>query len=154
MARFQDSTGFEWDLRLNRGVLPDLKRAGIDLDRATKEADWLGEILFGDVNVLAEGLWILLAEQAQRAGITRDQFDRRLDVETFDRGGQALLDEVIDFFHRGRAKQIKARLPQMLAAIEGKVEEAADQVLAQATQSISATSVTNSPESSESIPGP
>lgn len=154
MARFSDSTGYEWDLRLNRGVLPDLKRAGLDLDRATKEANWLGDVLFGDVDVLAEAMWVLLAEQAQRAGLDRNQFDRRLDAETFDRAGTALLEEIVDFFHRGRSKHIKDRLPKILTAIDAKMGTLADAATERAIKSISDGSATNSPASSASTPAP
>ena len=154
MARFSDSVGFEWDLRLSRGILPDLKRAGFDLDRATKEADWLADVLFGSADTLAEALWVLLAEQAQRAGLDRNQFDRRLDVETLDRAGKALLDEILDFFHRGRSHHIKARLPRILAELDAKMGTAADRALEASIRSISESSATSLPASSASIPGP
>jgi hypothetical protein len=153
MARFKDSTGFEWDLRLNFGVLPDLKRAGCDLENATKDSGWLAEVLFGEPGRLADVFWVLLGEQAQRAGLDRDAFNRRLDVETFDAGGRALLDEVIDFFQRGRAGQIKKRLPRILAAMEGKLDDLTEEATEKAVSAFT-TSGGNSPGSSGSTPAP
>lgn len=125
MATFKDSTGAEWRVALNAGVLGDLKRdAGFDLGKAAAAGDRLGEILFGEPGTIADVVWVLVRDQAERAGLTAEKFAYLLDADTLDRAAVAVAEAVIDFFHRGRAAQMKAQLPTLLAKANREIEAA------------------------------
>lgn len=127
MARFKDYTGREWNLRLTLGLLPDLKAAGCDLSEAVKSGDWLGDILFGDMERFAGILWAFLKDEAKAAGINRDAFDKLVDPDFAEAASLAIQEEIINFFHRGQKQHLKAQLPKVLAQLNQRMGELANQ---------------------------
>lgn len=142
MATFKDNAGHEWRVKLTVGTLGDLKRdAGIDLSAAMREPKGLADLLFTDPSTLVAGLWVLCRDQAEKAGVSADEYPRRFDGETLETATEALLDETAGFFPRSQvAKAIRANLRTTLERID--------------RAAISSLTALNSPGGSASIPTP
>lgn len=138
MARFKDYTGHEWTLRLTVGVLPDLKRIGCDLSEAVKSGEWLGDIIFGDMERLANILWEFLRDQATVVGLDRESFNKLIDPEFMDAAAAALQDEIIAFFHRGQREAMKAQLPKVTARLNQDMSRIAEKATEQALEAMAA----------------
>jgi hypothetical protein len=144
VARFKDSKGRDWDIVLNVGLIGELKRdAAFDLGKAAEAGERFGDFLFADPSTLANVLWVLVRRQATSQGVTEEQFPYVLDGDAIDRAGDALMEAVIDFFHRRRAGAMKARLPKLLAKMDAEIQAA----MSQAADSILSGSAGSSPES-------
>lgn len=115
MAKFKDSDGREWALSLNVGLVAKLRTdAGFELGKSMNAQ--IGETLFGDPEKIAKVLWVLVETQAENRGTSPESFIFALDGPTLESASTALIEAIIDFFHRGEpAKRMKARLPEILA---------------------------------------
>jgi hypothetical protein len=146
MARFKDSTGHDWALGITFGHTDELKACGIDLAHPSELE--IGEVLYTNPFALVNILWALVKAQAN--GTSREAFLEALDAEALDRASDALAEAIVDFIHRRRAPAVKARMPELMAAVDKahakKVAEALDSTL----RNLSG----GSPESSASTPGP
>lgn len=147
MAKFTDINGREWTVALTIGSIADLKReANFDLGAAVKSGDALALTLFGDPEQLALVLWAMVREQAKP--LDRDAFYLLLDPDSLDRGGDALMEAIVDFYHRRRAPAIKEKLPALMAKVDQKLGAA----VAAAMDTALTRSAGDSPGSSASIP--
>ncbi len=125
MPKFQDSLGREWRIGLTVAALPRLRaEAGFDLGKAAA-AEKLGEMLFGDPETVAKVLWVLVDRQAEAVGVTPEAFTEGLDGLAIERAANALIEAIIDFFHRARpAAAIKSKLPEVLGKMDERLEAA------------------------------
>lgn len=145
MAKFRDRADAEWSLVLDVGLLTEVRReTGLNLTKPDDSAAALA-----DPMTFAGALWVLCREEAERAGLTPEQFARRLDPDTIDRAGDALLESLIDFFHRRRGGPAKARLPELLRVADRRAGERLAEMMESA---IASNSAGNSPASSGSTP--
>lgn len=99
MATFKDCEGKVWTIRITSGhylrILDELK---IDLKDAIKEDPKpFAEKVFGDVRTYGELLWILCEAQAEKDGMTPEQFAFRFDGETNEAAMAALWEALISF---------------------------------------------------------
>lgn len=124
MAVFRDSYGHEWSLRFTVGILSQLRAVGFDLAALTKESDRWVEVLFAEPLTLARALWVLCRDEAKAGGISEDAFLAGLDGPTLDAAGDAMIEAIVDFFHRRQAGTIKSHLPAILAKINKTVADA------------------------------
>lgn len=122
MAKFKDTAGQEWELRLTVGALGAIREVGFNLAAMTKTGERWVEVLFADPLALARAVWILCREQAEKAGITEAKFLDDLDGLTITRAGDAMIEAIVDFFHPRQAETIKASLPKILAKIDTKTQ--------------------------------
>lgn len=118
MAKYTDRLGREWEVEIpGFGAVVRLrKEAGIDLNAAGKIGREFAEMLIGDPERTIEGVWHLVKEQAEKKGVTRDDFLEA--ANDLDALRTALTEAVFDFFHQSRAAEMKALIPAMIA--EGK----------------------------------
>ncbi len=147
MAKFTDSAGNEWAIRLTVGNVAALKsEAGFDLSAACRGGEALARALYDEPDTFAKILWQLVSEQNTRLDLKPAGFLDLLDSETLDAASDAFLEAVADFFHRRRSGEVKRQLPALLATIDRTHAEAVQASVAALT---SKREPTNSPESSE-----
>lgn len=121
MATFKDANGKDWPLVITIGHVGELKRdAGFDLDKLHKTDDAFAEALFGNPVTIAKILWVLVRKSA--GPVTEDEFYSVLDPDSVDRATVALMEAIVDFFHRGRSSPARKRVPEVMERA-GKIYE-------------------------------
>ena len=158
MAKFKDNAGREWTVAIEgvSGLERVAKQADVRLDRLFDDELAGLTALARDPIKLVSVLWVMVEEQAQKTGLTAEQFGRSLGGDSLEAATTALIEAVADFS--------PSRQRKMIQALTAKSNEVAD---AQATAIMAAiatidphkpkpptpsASATNSRESSESIP--
>lgn len=143
-AEFTDCEGRPWRLRLTVGGVEEVKRVtGIELGDE-KDTQWVN-LLFKGGGKLVEVLYQLCEKQAEKLGVTPENFAYGFDGPTLEAAGNALGVAVADFFPRSRISQaLKTKWAEILARGEEKAIAA--------ITSAPWDSPTNSPASSASTP--
>lgn len=146
---FRDADGRDWTLRLTVGLLEEVKEGtGVDLTRVVTSPDGLGDVLFADPRTIVKVLWVIVAAQADKAGVTPESFGYSFDGEAVERATEALVGSVLDFFPRSRpARAMRERLPSILTRADDLMIEAMG-------PSTSSPTAGDSPARSGSTPGP
>jgi hypothetical protein len=122
VANFKDNSGKDWQLTIDVNALRRVKEGtSVDLMRIL-EPDFLME-LGNDVITLVGVLWSVVELQADRAGITPEDFGASLTGESLDNATSALIDGIADFFPPNRAL--------ILRKIKAKADQTVDQATAQ-----------------------
>lgn len=135
MPKFTDSTGRDWIVKLNVGLVEQVKDdADIDLDTLLETPEKFASILSQTPKKLVQILWVLCENQAIDYGVDPKKFGFLFDREVLDRASQAFLEAVLLFYPRSVAgKAVSGKLPQLLAKmdqqIEKEVNERLDKVL-------------------------
>lgn len=151
MAKFEDSSGKVWTIQLNVGLVGQLRReAKFDLGGAVRDGEKLAELLFTDPEILVGILWVCCEPQAQTLGVSAEQFGFGFDGPAISRAVDALLEAIIDFFHRpATAAAMKAKMPTLLNDLDQKMTAA----LEKQADSISSPNAGSLPASSAATPG-
>jgi len=154
MHSFTDNEGREWHLVVTVNDVRRLRKLlGVDLVEVVT-GDLAGQ-LRSDVVLLCDVIYALCAGQAERAGVTDEEFGRALAGEVIDDATRALLEELADFFPGRRGKALRAmieridRLEEMALELTGELEETLEAAL-RATGAPSS----GSPPSAVSTPAP
>lgn len=150
MAKFTDSEGREWDVRLTVGDLPALREAGFDLGKVFGAPDGWAQGVGSDPAVVVKALYPLCERRVKELDMTPEQFGQLFDPDTYGRATEALLAEAAGFFPNSRAaKVIRTRAGDVFGAMEQAANGELDRLL-----STWRTSATGSPGSSGLTPGP
>ena len=125
MSKFRDAEGREWKLSLTVGMVTRLRTdAGFELGKASS-ADRLGEMLFANPETVARVLWVMIERQAEPLGVTPEAFADGLDGPTIEAASTAILEAIIDFFHRAQpAAAMKNKLPEVLGKMDQRITAA------------------------------
>lgn len=117
MARFAVSGGREFTVRITVGKLAEVREeTGIDLGKALASEGALADLMFGDPGRLVSVLYALCDDAAN---VTPEDFAHYFDGPTLERGTEALLTAVADFFPRSKVgKAIREDLAAVLAAMD------------------------------------
>ena len=142
MARFVDSNGGEWVLRLKLGHRKPLADLGIGFD-ATNFGRTIASFLAicDDPDKVAKVAHLIAVSPPSPPEQLADSFDG----EGFATASLALADEVIDFFHHGRPATAEAARAAVKAVLTQQDQTTATEL----TRSVS---VTSSPDSPASTP--
>lgn len=128
MPTFTDKAGRGWAVDLTVGHLPRLRELGFELGKILAQPDKLGDLLVADPEKLVAAVWLLAEEQADKAGVTPEQFAAGFDGPALERAVEALIGAAVDFFPRSRvATAMRGRLTAAL--------EQADREMIKAMQS-------------------
>lgn len=143
MASFTDKAGRRWVLDLTAGDLRRVRvQTGVELGKLLAKPEQLAGVLFGDVLTFGEVLWVLLAAQAERAGVSDDAFADAFDRPTVTAAALAVVDAVADFTQPpATAEATKAAVRGLV----GKADEAMAATVGRATSNASASSSAPSP---------
>ena len=115
MATFTDCLGREHALRITVANLRPLRELGLSIDKIAEAGEALGTLLFGDRERLADALWAIRSGDA----ITRPDFDDGMDGPALERGGEAMVEAVIDFSPRSKiAEKMRGRVRAMFETVD------------------------------------
>lgn len=130
MATFTDSSGNQWQLRVDVDTIRKCRRdTGYDLSKIFTESGMV--TLRDDVVLLVDVLWSMCESQAVARQVSAFDFGRSLVGDAIEAAGAALLDASIDFLPQARR--------EVMTALMGKVNEvipAANQAILTAIQKI------------------
>lgn len=109
MHRFQDNTGREWCLSLNGWQLKRLKEL-IGFDARDHESIFKAA---SDPALLCDVLYVLCQDQANKDGITDQQFGEAMTGDAIDAAADAYMQESVDFFPLRQRPAMKAMLAKI-----------------------------------------
>lgn len=96
MSKFTDATGREWAVGLTVGLLRPLRGIGFGLDELKGTA--VGTLAYAEPEKLVELAWLLCEPQADKAGVTPEQFGAAFDGDALDNFADAFMEAVLSFF--------------------------------------------------------
>lgn len=153
MATFTDTESREWVVDIDVAALRRVRKR-LDLNLMDAIGGPTLERLADDPVLLVDVLYCLCEDQAERDGVSDEDFGRGLRGDALDDAARAFLEALADF-----CPSRKARLIRGLVAKSGKAEEAilarAETMLASGEiDSLLAKPSTDSPDSAASTPAP
>ena len=114
MKTFTDNAGRTWTVALNVTTLKRVKSlCGVDLLDAVNDGGKLLERLTGDPVLLCDVIFSLCKEQADAKSITDVDFGCAMAGDPIEAATTALLEELVDFFPRGKREVLRRALQKM-----------------------------------------
>ncbi len=167
MKRFTDNAGRSWTVEINVAALKRVKGlTGVDLLEVLDGQGALIERLIRDPVLLCDALYAACKPEADRQGVSDEEFGRAMAGDSIEAATEALLDEIVSFCPSPRDR---AALGRVLAATRtvmdkardlvearldgGELERAIDEALAQ-LPGTAGNSSTAAPASSDAIRPP
>jgi len=168
MRVFKDTAGREWSLALNvyavKKVRDLLSLDLLDLGGSDKPGDGLLFRLIADPVLLVDLLYVVCKDQADKEGVTDEQFGQAMSGDVIDAASKAFLEELADFTpsprDRARAKKVIEATWALIDRAQDLLDAKADKALPAAAEALLAemsaigSLSTSSPDSSASIPPP
>jgi len=168
MKTFTDNAGRTWTVALNVTTTKQVKSlAGVDLMQIIADGGKLIEMLVSDPVLLCDVIFALCKDQADTQKISDIDFGRSMAGDAIEAATSALLEELVDFFPRGKREVLRRALAKMrlyeekfLKAAQARLddpvtEQAMDQAVARVlASSTPGASSGNAPASSELTPVP
>ena len=163
MHEYIDDTGYKWRVEINIQAVKEV-RGALNIDMFDPGGDVLAK-LFDDPLTLCDILYVLCKAQAEKAGITDEDFGRRLRGDAIDAASTAFIEELADFFpnHRRQILQAMTATIQKLETLNtertvellsgDEMEEIVRNHLKTVMDRISGRLSTKAPAQSESTPG-
>lgn len=130
MSSFTDRTGQKWKVEFlfsHLGVLRNVLNCP-QSQKLTPEVAING-LLTLDPEGLGQLLWSIVEDQA--AGVTPEEFAKRLDADVVDEAFRCLLEEITCFFPRAGRESIKKNLPAILQKYATDMNQAYNQKFSQ-----------------------
>lgn len=130
MSSFTDRTGQKWKVEFlfsHLGVLRSVLNCP-QSQKLTPEVAING-LLTLDPEGLGQLLWSIVEDQA--AGVTPEEFAKRLDADVVDEAFRCLLEEITCFFPRAGRESIKKNLPAILQKYATDMNQAYNQKFSQ-----------------------
>jgi len=163
MKTFRDNDGRSWDLSLNIHAVKQVRDVlGVDLLDPSGPGpgeESLLHKLIADPVLLVDVLYVVCKDQAEKAGVTDEQFGRAMAGDVIDAATKAFLEELADFTpsprDRARARRVIDATWTMIDKAQDLLDAKAEAELPAAIEEVLKTlgaSSTNSPGSSESTP--
>jgi hypothetical protein len=116
MRTFKDSNGREWNIGATIGCMNRVKAlAGVDLVAMTDGDPPLLTRLSTDIMLLCNVIFAMVKPDADKAGITDEQFGAALGGEAITQAHDAFWSEMLDFFQ-------SLRRPDVARAVEKQRE--------------------------------
>jgi hypothetical protein len=153
VGQFKDGKGRDWHLSIDVFLVEEIeKRTEVRVDKLLHKdgAGLLG--LLDDPVKFVRVLWLLVEEQAEKLGVTPEDFGRALKGDPLDAAAEAFFEALVSFS--------PSRARPLLRTMAAKSREIAAAELGAAEARVAAidpasfVSATNSPESSGSTPAP
>jgi len=126
MHRFTDGAEKSWDVVINVGQIRKVRDTlSLDIyklidDRAQPLSD-----LLSDPCRLVDVLYVLCREQAEKAGVSDEDFGRSFSGDSLEAAGEAFLAELVDFFP-GRPRASLKKLLEKSKALKGLLMDRAE----------------------------
>jgi len=162
MKTFKDNAGRTWTIGINVAAIKRVKSL-LDVNLLDTAGGRLIDRLISDPVLLVDVLYALCKPEADRLGLTDEQFGEAMAGDAIDLATTAMLEELADFFPKDRDRQRARRVLSMIGRMMDKAQDALDAkltatepqietMLAQAMASELSSLSTSSPGSSASIP--
>lgn len=144
MARFTDTRKRTWQVDLSIADVRRIRDAtDVDLLAVFEDGSIL-ERLATDPITLVDVLFVACSVQAEKEGISDEDFGRGLAGDAIDDATRALLEAIVDFFPNARRAILRQIVDRILAADEratGKIQQAIedgalDRMIDQATAEV------------------
>jgi|YNPBryunderm2012_1023409.scaffolds.fasta_scaffold15890_3 hypothetical protein len=159
MHTFADNAGRTWTITINVAMVKRVRSVlRVDLFKLLDDgARPLAELLSDPVQ-LADVLYCLCKEEAEKRNLSDEDFGRALAGDAIGHAAEAFVDELIDFFPNARGRESLKKLITTSRALADKLLDHADKTISQIDPEAEASrwigSFTSSPERSASTPGP
>jgi len=145
MRTFKDNAGREWPVTINVRALQRARQTlGSDFGSFTSVGETFQKLHTDDV-FLAELAWNLCGQDAEKTGVSEDDFLNSLSGDSMNAAYEAVSGELIDFF---RDPSLRENLRRMAAAAKAGIEQAtraaAEQVETEMAKLTEAAAATNS----------
>jgi hypothetical protein len=115
-----DAKSREWTIRLSAGDLARIREeCGIPLGKLLTHPELVADIMLCDVETASHLFWVCCERQANEQGVSKLDFLNAIEGPQIEKGTEAVLRSVIDFFPRSRiAEKAKERLTQFLEKMD------------------------------------
>lgn len=121
---WRDNAGRVWVVALTFGDLAELKRVGLDLSGALRGPEAFARAIDAEPEKLFAAMWLASEQQAAKAGVTREQFERLIDPRALGEGFEALFEAAVDFFPRAAvAKVLRSKTQAAWAEVDRLIIE-------------------------------
>lgn len=114
MKEFTDSTGRKWTVEINVAIVKRIK-SSLQIDLLDVLGDNLIDRLSSDPILLCDLLYVTCKDQADAEGITDEQFGKAMAGDAIDGATEAFLNELVDFFPKGRRGAMRKVLDKTTA---------------------------------------
>lgn len=133
MSVFKDRVGRQWTIDLTVGAVKRVKAAlGLNLYELVDDDFKRFAALLSDPLTLVDVVWVLIADQAVKLGVTDEQFGESLAAESVQELADAFAAAYVDFFQdRSQAavlQKVFAKAKQTAAAVMSENEAAIDRL--------------------------
>jgi hypothetical protein len=157
MHSFVDNSRRTWEIEINVAAVKRIRGLlGIDLYALVDDGFKALSKLVSDPVTLADVLYCLCKDQADKQSITDEDFGRALFGDVITQAADAFVEELIDFFPDARARASLRKAIEAGKAVRDKVFQHAEKILDTLNPETEAQKWINSSgtwqESSESIP--
>lgn len=127
LAKFTDSSGTEWIINLNVGILEDLiERVQVDLDTMMKKPAMLADLVLANAKGFVNMMYVLCEEQCKEREISDRQFGHKFDRVTLDAAADAFMAAAMLFFQRQSSGRVVAEnWPLLLKKMDMDIEREA-----------------------------
>ncbi len=145
MRTFTDNAGRAWSVALNVAALKRVRDLA-KVDLLDLRDGRLFERLFGDPVTLCDVLYAACRPEAEKAGVSDEDFGRAMAGDALEHAARALVSELVAFFPNPRERAALSRVVQAIEAAtdrartaveerlaSGELERAIDRALAPAT---------------------
>jgi hypothetical protein len=123
MRTFADNAGCTWTVTVNVEAVKRV-RGLLSVDLLEVLDGKLLERLAADPILLCDLVYALCKPEADAKGVTDEEFGRAMAGDAIDGATVALMEELVDFFPKGR-RELLARALEKLRLLEARVVEAA-----------------------------
>ena len=123
MPSFTDVAGREWSVSLHGDAIRQIRAEAV-VDRLANDKPETISRLVDDPCHLVQVLWCVVAEQAERDGISPEQFGRALAGAAVEQATEALLEALCCFFPPRRAGLLRNLLEKLKRVQTLQLEQA------------------------------
>lgn len=162
MPQFTDAEGRKWSITINVAALKRVRKlTDVDLFGALDDNFAGINKLFANPEKLCDVLYAIVQPDAEKTGVTDDQFGVALGGDALGSAADALIGGLVDFFPdaktRTRLRQVLSKdreIRDLMAEQDAKRIAAIDpqKIVAEIESKLSSSTATSSPASSASTP--
>ncbi len=126
MNTFRDNAGREWLVQVNVTAVKRCRAfLGIDLYKLVEDKfTGLAELLGDPVN-LVDVVYVLCKDEAEKRGVTDEDFGRSMGGDSLERAAEAFLSALTDFFPDPRVRAGLKKVIQTSKTVTDKVRDTA-----------------------------
>lgn len=110
MRSFKDNEGREWTISINVTSIKKIKASSLAVDLLDIMDGKLMNRFADDPILFIDVIWLLCEEQAQKLGVTDEEFGRGMAGDALDKASEAFLEELVDFFPKSKRDPLKTVL--------------------------------------------